>query len=69
MSTLDTSLPRVKTGPGAKHRGGMTILEALRVALQGLGGNKLRAFLTMLGVIIDGTSVIAMRGFGQGGGK
>ena len=68
MSTIETPL----TGGRAERRtrrGGMSILEALRVAFQGLGGNKFRAFLTMLGVIIGVASVIAMLGIGQGAAK
>ena len=37
-----------------------------RIALRALQGNKLRAFLTMLGIIIGVASVIAMLAIGQG---
>lgn len=38
----------------------MDILEAIKVALEGLRQNKLRSFLTMLGIIIGISSVIAI---------
>ena len=40
--------------------------EAVRVALAGLLGNKLRSFLTMLGVIIGVAAVIIVVAIGQG---
>jgi len=47
-------------------RGGMSLLEAFRVAIQGLLANKLRSVLTMLGVIIGVGSFIATVAMGQG---
>ena len=47
-------------------RRGMSIGEAVRVALQGLASNKLRSLLTMLGIIIGVGSVIAMMAIGEG---
>jgi len=44
----------------------MSVLEAFRLALQGLVANKLRSFLTMLGIIIGVSSVIIMIALGQG---
>ncbi len=44
----------------------MTILESIRVALSGLASNRLRALLTMLGIIIGVGAVIALVSFGQG---
>ena len=44
----------------------MNVLESIRVALTGLAANKLRSLLTMLGVIIGVSAVIAMVGIGQG---
>ena len=44
----------------------MSIFNLLRIALKALQRNKLRAFLTMLGVIIGVASVIAMVAIGQG---
>ncbi len=40
--------------------------ECIRIALQGLGANKLRAMLTMLGIIIGVGAVITMIAVGQG---
>ncbi len=47
----------------------MNIRNLLRIALNALKRNKLRAFLTMLGIIIGVASVIAMLGIGQGSKK
>jgi putative ABC transport system permease protein len=44
----------------------MGILERLRVALTAITRNKLRAFLTMLGIIVGVGAVIAMIGIGEG---
>jgi len=44
----------------------MSVLEMFRVAFHGLAANKLRSFLTMLGVIIGVGSVIVMVALGQG---
>lgn len=44
----------------------MNILNLIRIALKALQRNKLRAFLTMLGIIIGVASVIAMVAIGQG---
>ncbi|MEI6519285.1 MAG: ABC transporter permease [bacterium] len=44
----------------------MNLLESVYVALEGLKANKLRASLTMLGIIIGVGSVIAMLAIGQG---
>jgi putative ABC transport system permease protein len=43
-----------------------SILESLRMALQGLMNNKVRSVLTMLGIIIGVGAVIAMVSLGQG---
>ena len=40
----------------------------LTMALRGLGANRMRAFLTMLGVIIGVGAVIVAVGIGQGSG-
>ena len=42
------------------------LIESLRVAWLGISGNKLRTFLTMLGVIIGVAAVIALVSVGQG---
>jgi putative ABC transport system permease protein len=44
----------------------MNILEAFRLALTGLLSNRLRSILTMLGIIIGVSAVIALVSFGQG---
>ena len=44
----------------------MTALELLRLALSRLRTSRLRAALTMLGVIIGVASVVALVGVGQG---
>jgi len=44
----------------------MTLWEGIRVALRGLTANKLRAILTMLGIIIGVAAVIALLAIGQG---
>src|SRR5579872_7256986 len=44
----------------------MSLLNLLRIALRALQRNKLRAFLTMLGIIIGVGAVIAMVAIGQG---
>lgn len=43
-----------------------TLIESIRVAWIGIVGNKLRSFLTMLGVIIGVSAVIALVSVGQG---
>lgn len=45
----------------------MSILESIRVALEGIRANKLRSFLTTLGIIIGIAAVIAVVAIGQGG--
>ena len=44
----------------------MSIKNLFKIAMNALLRNKLRAFLTMLGIIIGVASVIAMLGIGQG---
>src|SRR5690349_19788627 len=44
----------------------MNILEAFRVALQAMAAHKMRALLTMLGIIIGVSSVIGMQAIGTG---
>ena len=44
----------------------MSPVETLMTALQGLNGNKLRAALTTLGIIIGVTSVITVLALGNG---
>ncbi len=47
----------------------MNFLEALRTAIDGIWANKMRSGLTMLGIIIGITSVIAVNTLGEGGQK
>ncbi|HVO41099.1 MAG TPA: ABC transporter permease [Aggregatilineales bacterium] len=44
----------------------MNLLESVRVAMAGLGANRLRALLTMLGIVIGVGAVIALVSLGQG---
>ena len=44
----------------------MNIVESIKIAVKTLAANKLRSSLTMLGIIIGNSSVIAMIGIGQG---
>jgi putative ABC transport system permease protein len=50
----------------AAARGGMPIGEILRVSLEALRVNKMRSLLTMLGIIIGVSAVIAMQALGNG---
>jgi len=47
----------------------MNILRTIRVSLRALGRNKMRSFLTALGIIIGVSAVIAMVSIGQGAKK
>src|ERR1017187_2649857 len=47
----------------------MNVINLFRIALRALQRNKLRAFLTMLGIIIGVAAVIAMVAIGQGSKK
>ena len=49
-----------------KRRGGFSVFSALRVALRALLRNKMRSFLTTLGIIIGVGAVIAMMAIGAG---
>ncbi|MBP3615253.1 MAG: ABC transporter permease [Bacteroidaceae bacterium] len=44
----------------------MNIINLFKIALRAIAGNKMRAFLTMLGIIIGVCSVITMLAIGQG---
>jgi len=44
----------------------MNLLESIRIAMRSLSANKMRAALTMLGVIIGVAAVIALMGVGKG---
>lgn len=45
----------------------MSFLESFKIALESIKANKMRSFLTMLGIIIGISSVIAIVSLGQGG--
>ncbi|MFT5874481.1 MAG: putative ABC transport system permease protein [Clostridium sp.] len=47
----------------------MNIFESVKTALESIKANKMRAFLTMLGIIIGISSVITIVSLGQGGQK
>ncbi|MDR0795012.1 MAG: ABC transporter permease [Tannerella sp.] len=47
----------------------MNIVNQLKIALKALSNNKMRGFLTMLGIIIGVASVITMLAIGQGSSK
>ncbi len=69
MSALTESPSLVMPAPSVRRRRGMSLGECFRIAIQGLFANKLRAVLTMLGIIIGVASVIIMIALGQGVGK
>jgi len=68
-----TTFERHQSVPAATkqaHGGsGIQIRELVRVALQALASNKLRSFLTMLGIIIGVGAVITMIAIAQGASK
>ena len=47
----------------------MNTINLLKIAIRALANNKLRGFLTMLGIIIGVASVITMLAIGQGSKK
>jgi putative ABC transport system permease protein len=63
QNTGNRLLPAV---PVSHRRRSLSLPEAFRIALQGLASNKLRSFLTMLGIIIGVGSVIVIVALGQG---
>jgi putative ABC transport system permease protein len=70
LAALDHPTTGILPAVRPEHRRhGMGVLEALRVAHDGLAANKLRSFLTMLGVIIGVAAVIVMVALGQGAAK
>ncbi|WP_245592198.1 ABC transporter permease [Ectobacillus panaciterrae] len=48
---------------------GLGLTQSIRMALRSIKGNKMRAFLTMLGIIIGVASVIVLISIGQGSSK
>ncbi len=70
MSVLESpSTPLLPSVPAAARYRGMGLTEPFRVALGGLMANKMRSFLTMLGVIIGVSAVIVMVALGEGAAK
>src|SRR5262249_48474332 len=51
---------------GREEAGGVNVLDCARVALRALGANKLRAALTMLGIVIGVGAVIGLVAVGRG---
>src|SRR5437763_2957354 len=68
MTAIDRppQAPPVAKRDRRRYRRGMSIWEAVMVALTGLIANKLRSVLTMLGIIIGVASVILTVALGQG---
>ncbi|NMG22911.1 ABC transporter substrate-binding protein [Brasilonema bromeliae SPC951] len=58
--------PRVKQASALVGSSSVSMVEILSMALEALWNNKLRTLLTMLGVIIGITAVIAVTAIGQG---
>src|ERR1051325_10614743 len=67
------TFPRSASAPSVRERppggSGIQVWELVRVALQALASNKLRSFLTMLGIIIGVAAVITMIAIAQGASK
>src|SRR5262245_24344839 len=57
---------RGSTKPDPSSASGMPVIENFTLALQGLSANKMRAALTMLGIIIGVGAVITMVALGEG---
>lgn len=47
----------------------LRLLQSIKMAMRSIRGNKLRSFLTMLGIIIGVSSVIVLISIGQGSSK
>src|SRR5262245_10204749 len=69
MTTQSSSASRGPSSfvlrPSSMH-GSISLAESLRIALDTLAANKLRTFLTALGVIIGVASVVALLALGRG---
>ncbi|MBC7808974.1 MAG: ABC transporter permease [Akkermansiaceae bacterium] len=65
-ANIPSPKPPPANDPHKRVGGNMPLGENLRVAFGGLAANKLRAMLTMLGVIIGVAAVIAMIAVGEG---
>ena len=71
-ATGQSSVPILKALPDLRKRGAndfMLIKEIVIVALSALRANKMRSFLTMLGIVIGVAAVIAMVAIGKGAQK
>jgi putative ABC transport system permease protein len=70
MSVLEAASLRLPREEKARvARSGMGLFEPFRVALDGLLANKLRSFLTALGIIIGVSTVIIMVAMGEGAAR
>jgi putative ABC transport system permease protein len=47
----------------------MKIIQSFKIALKGLGTNRMRSALTMLGVVIGVTAVVSLMSIGEGSRK
>src|SRR5207247_740566 len=65
--SLDPLLPPLPVEQSLEQ--GLNLAEAVRVALEALVANKLRSFLTTLGIIIGVSAVIVMVALGQGAAR
>ncbi|MEY3988973.1 MAG: hypothetical protein RI985_54 [Chloroflexota bacterium] len=61
-----TQSPRMIQPVASEKGGGLNIGETLRVSLDSLAANRVRSFLTMLGVIIGVASVVSLMTLGNG---
>ena len=66
---MKTSTKRQTSSPRPLRVQSVSWLEVLAIAIETLWANKLRTFLTMLGIIIGVTAVIAITSIGQGAQK
>ena len=64
-ATDDENKPSIRTR-ARKHEQTMNLTNLFKIAFKALSNNKLRGFLTMLGIIIGVGSVITMLAIGQG---
>ena len=64
-ATDDLNKPSIRTR-ARKHEQTMNLTNLFKIAFKALSNNKLRGFLTMLGIIIGVGSVITMLAIGQG---
>src|ERR1051326_8585696 len=69
MTTIERSHSVPVAPAQARSGSGIPVWELVKVALQALASNKLRSFLTMLGIIIGVGAVITMIAIAQGASK